>query len=502
MESSVQSWWVLPLTLLPAISGGQHDGTTATTLAALATSFAYLAVLAFLAWAAAALLYWAHPGGPAWGRYWRGGARARACAPSLARKGSPSSAAWGWRPGWRTARWPPRPRAGPGPSGSWRCRSAPSAPSSRPTRTSPRRSSTTRPSPRARSTTPRTASCSTAPSASPSTGPTGARPPRRVGPPVRPEAGRRLRSYRARVAGDVVAELRGAGAGVVEPAASSAAPRLYYIMRFVFGKEYDVAAPSSSGEVEELLGMVHEGYELLGKENCATTSGARRRRPSGYRGPSTSSKHKKMVAVLFQEMIFRGTDAMAVLMEWTMARLVLHRDVQAKVHRELDEVVGRSSPVGESSLLALPYLQALIKEALRAHLPGRCVVAPQGDHRHVRGRPPRPRRHHGHGEPVGQSRDPEVWDAPLEFRPERFLAGGEAPDVSVLGADGRLVPFGSGRRSCPGVLAMTTVTAWMAALLQEFEGAAAAGVDLSEVLRLSCEMAALPRSGAPEGDVR
>lgn len=207
-------------------------------------------------------------------------------------------------------------------------------------------------------------------------------------------------------------------------------------------------------------------------------------------------------------MIFRGTDAMAVLMEWTLARLVLHRDVQAKAHRELDEVVGgNSQAVTESAVPSLPYLQALLKEALRMHPPGpllswrhRAISDTYVD---------------GHLVPAGTtamvnqwaiSRDPEVWDAPLEFRPERFLPGGEGQDVSVLGADGRLVPFGSGRRSCPGKsLAMTTVTAWMATLLHEFEWLPASdtgtGVDLSEVLRLSCEMAVplevrvRPRSG-------
>lgn len=207
-------------------------------------------------------------------------------------------------------------------------------------------------------------------------------------------------------------------------------------------------------------------------------------------------------------MIFRGTDAMAVLMEWTLARLVLHRDVQAKAHRELDEVVGgNSQAVTESAAPSLHYLQALLKEALRMHPPGpllswrhRAISDTYVD---------------GHLVPAGTtamvnqwaiSRDPEVWDAPLEFRPERFLPGGEGQDVSVLGADGRLVPFGSGRRSCPGKsLAMTTVTAWMATLLHEFEWLPASdtgtGVDLSEVLRLSCEMAVplevrvRPRSG-------
>jgi len=199
---------------------------------------------------------------------------------------------------------------------------------------------------------------------------------------------------------------------------------------------------------------------------------------------------------------------MAVLMEWTLARLVLHRDVQAKAHRELDEVVGgNSQAVTESAAPSLHYLQALLKEALRMHPPGpllswrhRAISDTYVD---------------GHLVPAGTtamvnqwaiSRDPEVWDAPLAFWPERFLPGGEGQDVSVLGADGRLVPFGSGRRSCPGKsLAMTTVTAWMATLLHEFEWLPAsdtgAGVDLSEVLRLSCEMAVplevrvRPRSG-------
>ncbi|BAH91981.1 Os03g0134566 [Oryza sativa Japonica Group] len=183
---------------------------------------------------------------------------------------------------------------------------------------------------------------------------------------------------------------------------------------------------------------------------------------------------------------------MAVLMEWTLARVVLHPDVQANVHRELDAVVGRSNTVAESAVPSLPYLQALLKEALRMHPPGpllswrhRAISDTYVD---------------GHLVPAGttamvnqwaMSRDADVWDAPLEFQPERFLPGGKAHGVSVLGADGRLVPFGSGRRSCPGKsLAMTTVTAWMATLLHEFEWTPASGaVDLSEVLRLSCEMA-------------
>lgn len=197
-------------------------------------------------------------------------------------------------------------------------------------------------------------------------------------------------------------------------------------------------------------------------------------------------------------MIFRGTDATAVLMEWALARLVLHPDVQAKVHAELDEVVGRSTPVNESHVPKLVYLQAVLKEVLRMHPPGpllawvrQATLDAEVD---------------GHSVPAGTAavvnmwaitHDADVWPEPFEFRPERFLAAGAGADVvdqfSVLGGDARLAPFGSGKRSCPGkAMAMTAVGFWLATLLHEYEWASpsdAPSVDLSEVLRLSCEMA-------------
>ena len=97
------------------------------------------------------------------------------------------------------------------------------------------------------------------------------------------------------------------------------------------------------------------------------------------------------------------------------------------------------------------------------------------------------------------ARDPAVWPDPLRFDPDRFIGpGGHAAEFPVMGSDLRLAPFGSGRRSCPGKgLAMATVELWVAALAHEFEwrapsddAAEGGDVDLSEVLRLSCEMAA------------
>ena len=191
-------------------------------------------------------------------------------------------------------------------------------------------------------------------------------------------------------------------------------------------------------------------------------------------------------------MIFRGTDTVAILLEWVMARMVLHRDIQSKAQAELDAVVGRGGgAVSDADVARLPYLQCVVKETLRVHPPGPLLSwARLAAHDAVVG---------GHLVPAGTTamvnmwaiaRDPAVWLEPSAFRPERF----EEEDVSVLGGDLRLAPFGAGRRVCPGkTMALATVHLWLAQLLHRFEWAPAdgpgGGVDLSERLNMSLEMA-------------
>lgn len=202
-------------------------------------------------------------------------------------------------------------------------------------------------------------------------------------------------------------------------------------------------------------------------------------------------------------MIFRGTDTIAVLIEWILARMVLHPDAQSKVQKELDRIVGRSRAVTESDVMELTYLPAVVKEVLRVHPPGpllswarMSITDTTVDGYHV------PRGTTAMVNMWAITRDPRVWQDPLSFNPDRFISTTNSNlhkmDLfSVLGSDPRLAPFGSGRRTCPGkTLGLTTVTFWVASLLYEFEflGAAVSGegksvVDLSEVLRLSCEMA-------------
>lgn len=67
-------------------------------------------------------------------------------------------------------------------------------------------------------------------------------------------------------------------------------------------------------------------------------------------------------------------------------------------------------------------------------------------------------------------RNPKLWKNPLEFRPERFLKNGEGDSIDVRGQHFQLLPFGSGRRMCPGVsLAMQEVPALLGAIIQCFD---------------------------------
>ena len=192
-------------------------------------------------------------------------------------------------------------------------------------------------------------------------------------------------------------------------------------------------------------------------------------------------------------MIFRGTDTVAVLIEWVLARMVLHPDVQSKVQKELDAVVRRSRTVAVGDVAQMVYLTAVVKEVLRLHPPGPllswarlAITDATIDGYHV------PEGTTAMVNMYAISRDPHVWEDPLEFMPERFVAKEGEVEFSVLGSDLRLAPFGSGRRTCPGkALGLATVTYWVASLLHEFEWLPSdhtLGVDISEVLKLSCEM--------------
>ncbi|TVU30986.1 hypothetical protein EJB05_22647 [Eragrostis curvula] len=339
----------------------------------------------------------------------------------------------------------------------------------------------------------------------------------------------------------VAVEQAAAGAVVLRGHLQDAA--LNNIMGSVFGRRYG----AGDAEAERLKAMVREGFELLGAFNWSDhlpwlahlydpSNVARRcaalvpRVQAFVRG--VIDDHRKnsaaaagdnadfvdvllsldgdekladddMVAVLW-EMIFRGTDTTALLTEWCMAELVRHPAVQARLRAEVDATVG--GRVTDADVARMPYLQAVVKETLRAHPPGPLLSWARLATADVA-------LSNGMVVPAGTTamvnmwsitHDAAVWADPEAFLPERFLPSEGGADVDVRGGDLRLAPFGAGRRVCPGKnLGLVTVGLWVARLVHAFEWALPAGappVCLDEVLKLSLEMktplaaAATPRA--------
>ncbi|CAI9278195.1 unnamed protein product [Lactuca saligna] len=194
-----------------------------------------------------------------------------------------------------------------------------------------------------------------------------------------------------------------------------------------------------------------------------------------------------MVAVLW-EMIFRGVDTVAILLEWIMARMVMHQDIQAKAQEEIEEHVGNHRPVEDSDIPNLVYVQAIVKEVLRLHPPGPLLSwARLATHDVQLGKFFVPAGTTAMVNMWAITHDPSIWKNPWDFNPERFME----EDFPIMGSDLRLAPFGSGRRVCPGKsLGLATVHLWLARLLQQYKWLPipSTKVDLSECLKLSLEL--------------
>lgn len=181
---------------------------------------------------------------------------------------------------------------------------------------------------------------------------------------------------------------------------------------------------------------------------------------------------------LLWDMITAGMDTTAIFVEWAMAELIKNPRIQQKVQEELDQVIGYERVMVETDLSNLPYLQCVAKEALRLH-PPTPLMLPHRSNANVKiGGYDIPKGSNVHVNVWAVARDPAVWRNPLEFRPERFLE----EDVDMKGHDFRLLPFGAGRRGCPGAqLGINLVTSMLGHLLHHFNWVPPHGLSPDEI---------------------
>ncbi|KAJ1268723.1 hypothetical protein BS78_07G157000 [Paspalum vaginatum] len=193
------------------------------------------------------------------------------------------------------------------------------------------------------------------------------------------------------------------------------------------------------------------------------------------------------VKAFTQDLIAGGTESSSVTVEWAISELLRKPAVFAAATEELDRVVGRGRWVTEKDLPCLPYLEAIVKETMRVHPIVPLLIPRVAREDAAVG---------GYDIPKGTrvlvnvwtiGRDPAIWEAPEEFLPERFMGS----KMDVKGQDFELLPFGSGRRMCPGYnLGLKVIQLSLANLLHGFtwrlpDGMAKEELSMDEVFGLS-----------------
>lgn len=172
-----------------------------------------------------------------------------------------------------------------------------------------------------------------------------------------------------------------------------------------------------------------------------------------------------------------GSDSSALAIEWGLAELINHPRVMKKAIEEIDRVIGKTRILEESDIPQLPYLQAIVKETLRLH-PAAPIIPRTSTEDCTVGGYHIPSKTTVFVNVWALGRDPEYWDDPLEFRPERF----DGSQVDVRGQHFQLLPFGSGRRMCPGMsLGMQLAQVTLGSMIQCFEWKAGEDGNLGRV---------------------
>jgi len=165
-----------------------------------------------------------------------------------------------------------------------------------------------------------------------------------------------------------------------------------------------------------------------------------------------------------------GTDTSFIVLEYAMIKLMQNPNIMTKLQDELRMTIPKGKEiVTEDDLNGMSYLKAVIKETLRLHGPAPLLVPhlsmaecdiegytiPSGTRVIVNA--------------WALARDPTYWESAERFMPERFMKGGSAMTMDYRGNDFLYLPFGAGRRICPGIsFAISAIEIMLANLVYHF----------------------------------
>ncbi|WCJ27750.1 Cytochrome P450 superfamily protein [Euphorbia peplus] len=187
------------------------------------------------------------------------------------------------------------------------------------------------------------------------------------------------------------------------------------------------------------------------------------------------------IVSLCSEFLHVSTETTPIALQWIMANLVKYPNIQQKLFMEIKQVhqVGEAE-VKEEEVQKMPYLKAVILEALRRHAPGHISLPYSATEDAVLGNYLVPKNAIIYFMFADMGWDPKVWEDPMAFKPERFIG----KEVDITGSkEITMLPFGAGRRICPGYgFAMLHLEYFVANLVwnYEFKAVNDEDVDLSQ----------------------
>lgn len=163
-------------------------------------------------------------------------------------------------------------------------------------------------------------------------------------------------------------------------------------------------------------------------------------------------------------MLLAGTETSGNTMEWALSLLLNHPEILKKAQIEIDDQVGHDRLIEESDMAHLPYLRGIINETLRMYPPAPLLVPHESSEDCFVGGYRIPRGTMLYVNIWAIQNDPKFWANPRKFDPERFDRM-ESEDYKFS-----LMPFGLGRRGCPGEgLGLRMIGLVLGSLIQCFE---------------------------------
>ncbi|EOX90921.1 hypothetical protein QUC31_002851 [Theobroma cacao] len=197
------------------------------------------------------------------------------------------------------------------------------------------------------------------------------------------------------------------------------------------------------------------------------------------------------IKAIIMDVMFGGTETVASAIEWALTELMRSPEDLKRVQQELADVVGLDRQVEESDFDKLTFLKCTLKETLRLHPPIPLLLHETAEDAVVAGyQIPAKSRVMINAWAIG--RDKNSWEDPDTFKPSRFLKEG-VPDFK--GSNFEFIPFGSGRRSCPGMqLGLYALDLAVAHMLHCFtwelpDGMKPSELDMSDVFGLTAPRA-------------